>query len=232
MADETGHSELMVLRSALSRYEGTASPAALDEAFVAAAAAVAARRGDRAADPADATEIRELMAELPEFEMLVHRAVEEAERAAHQAATALWQWFGLPSVPPRWDDAERSGARLIVACACAPLRERGADWLRPRLVRLAARRWARLLTDELAASNESVWRRALGDRYESVHQRYAPRSRWRTRELSAVLVGDPTTVEALQTRLARWLTESGNFDVLSAELEAAFAQTRTPTRLA
>ena len=121
---------------------------------------------------------------------------------------------------------------MIVACACAPLQQRGAGWLRPRLLRLAARRWARLLTDELAASDEAVWRHALGARYESVHQRYAPRSRWRTRDLSAVLASDPSTVDALHTRLARWLSESGNFEALPDELEAAFVQTRTPARLA
>jgi hypothetical protein len=227
-----GENELVELRSALARYEGSASAAALDRAFVAAAATVATLRGDRAGEPADASEVRVLMAQLPEFERLVARAVEEAERAACAGAAALWQWFGLTSAPPAWDENERSGARVIVACACAPLQRRGAEWLRPRLLRLAARRWARLLTDELAAGDEALWRRALGERYESVHRRYAPRSRWRTRELSAVLTQDDSTAEALRTRLARWLADSGDFDGLPAELEAAFAQTRTPERLA
>lgn len=232
MAGDAGDNELVELRTALARYEGNGSSSALDQAFVAAGAMVASLRGDRAAEPADATEVRELMAELPEFERLVYRAAEEAERAAHAAATALWEWFGLRSAPPEWDDAERSGARVILACACAPLQQRGAEWLRPRLLRLAARRWARVLADELAASDEAVWRRALGERYESVHRRYAPRSRWRTRDLSAVLASNPSTVDALHTRLARWLSESGNFEALPDELEAAFVQTRTPARLA
>jgi hypothetical protein len=230
--DELGHHELVALRMALEDYEGNASPIALDQAFVAAAAAVARLRGDRADDPADATEARVLMDQLPEFERLVAQAVLEAERAANAGAAGLWDWFGLRSAPPAWDEAERSGARVIVACACAPLRERGAGWLRPRLLRLAARRWAQLLTAELAACDETVWRRALGERYESVHRRYAPRSKWRTRELSAIVANDPNTAQALRTRLARWIAGSGDFGTLPDELEAAFVQTRTPQRLA
>lgn len=229
---EPGHYELVALRMALADYEGDATPAALDQAFVAAAAAVATLRGDRAEDPADATEARELMDQLPEFERLVARAVLEAERAATAGAARLWEWFGLRSAPPAWDEGERSGARVIVACACAPLQGRGAGWLRPRLLRLAARRWAELLTRELAASDEAVWHRALGERYESVYRRYAPRSKWRTRDLSAVVGSDPNTAEALRMRLARWIADSGDFATLPDELEAAFVQTRTPERLA
>jgi hypothetical protein len=224
--------ELVHLRSALAQYEHSPSPVALDEAFVAAAATVAALRGDRADEPADAAEVRELMSRLPEFERLVVWAVEEAERAASAGLTALWQWFGLSSAAPAWDEAERSGARVIVACACAPLQASGAGQLRMRLRRLATPRWARLLTDELTASDEAVWRRALGDRYESVHRRYAPRGRWRAGELRDVLAKDDRTVEALRSRLARWLTDSGDFATLPAELEAAFVQSRTPSSLA
>jgi hypothetical protein len=229
--DESEHA-LVELRTALARYEGSASPAALDRAFVAAAATIAVLRGDRADQPADGTEARELMAQLPEFEQLFSDAVAEAERAAHAGATALWGWFGLRSTPPGWDEDERSGARVIVACACAPLQERGAGWLRPRLLRLAARRWAAELVEELRGSDEDVWRRAFGERYESIHRRYAPRSRWRTRSLAGLLESDPRTAEALRTRLSRWLAESGQFATLPGELEAAFVQTRTPARLA
>jgi hypothetical protein len=232
VAGVSDDNELVHLRSALAHYERSPSPAALDEAFVAAAATVAALRGDRADEPADATEVRELMTQLPEFERLVAWAVDEAERAATAGAIALWQWFGLSSAPPAWDDAERSGARVIVACACAPLQADGAGQLRTRLRRLATPRWARLLTDELVASDEAVWRRALGGRYESIHRRYAPRSRWRTGELRDVVGQDPATAEAVRARLARWLTDSGDFAALPAELEAAFVQSRTPSRLA
>ncbi len=221
-----------LLRGALIRYELSGSPAMLDEAFAAAAAAVALLRGERGHEPADAAEVRSLMARLPEFDQLVSAAVGEAERSVHAEASQLWEWFGLRSVPPEWDQAERSGARVLVACACAPLDRRGAGWLRPRLLRLAAPRWARLLTGELRAGDDRLWQLALGERYESVRRRYAPRTKWRTRELSELLTSDESTVGALQQRLAHWLAEGGDVQGLPAELEAAFVQTRAPARLA
>ena len=220
------------LGHALARYERTRSPAALDEAFGVAAATVAAARGARASEPADAVEVRRLMLALPEFERLVSLAVHEAERATHSAACRLWEWFGLTSVPPGWTEAERSGARIVVASACAPLQGRGAVWLRPRLLRLAADRWARLLASELHGGDEAVWRRALGDRYESVRQRYAPRTKWKTGSLSELLARDDRPLEALRKRLSRWLADGCEFDALAAEVEAAFVQTRTPEQLA
>jgi hypothetical protein len=220
------------LRVALARYEDTGSPAMLDQAFGAAAAAIAARRGDRAHEPADVVELRRLVAELPEFGRLVSAAVSEGERWAHAGAGELWGWFELASEPPGWNEAERSGARLLVAGACAPLDARGVEWLRLRLLKLAAERWAELLTQELRAAGEDVWRRAFGERYEELRRRYAPRTTWRTRELSRVLEQDAATVEAIRRRLARWLVQSRNFDELPGELEAAFVETRTPPRLA
>jgi hypothetical protein len=138
----------------------------------------------------------------------------------------------LSSPPPSWNEGERSAARVIVGAACAPLAGRGAAWLRPRVLRLASERWASLLVAELKASEEPVWERALGERYESVRRRYAPRTKWRTGELSGLLAVDPRPLEALKRRLSRWLAEGRDFDGLPAELEAAFVQTRTPARLA
>jgi hypothetical protein len=220
------------LRQALVHYEQNGSRAALDRAFRAAATAVAALRGQRAGEPADAVEARRVMAELPEFERLVSVAVGEAEHAARAGACRLWEWFGLRSVPPGWDEGERSGARVIVASSCAPLEGRGAAWLRPRLLRLAADRWASLLTSELRDGGDELWRRVLGERYESVRQRYAPRTKRRVGDLSELLSRDEQPLAALQKRLARWLAEGAEFDGLSTEVEAAFVQTRTPTRLA
>jgi len=220
------------LRQALARYEASRSPAAFDGAFAAAAAAVAAVRGDRAGEGADAVEVRELMSELPEFDRLVSIAVGEAERAAHAGACRLWEWFGLSSVPPGWNEAERSGARVIVASACAPLQGRGASWLRPRLLRLAADRWAAQLTGELRTGGEDPWRRALGERYESVRVRYAPRTKLRSGKLSQLLARDQRPMAALHKRLSRWLAEGGQFETLPDEVEAAFVETRTPERLA
>jgi hypothetical protein len=221
-----------LLRHALCRYEQSRSAAALDHAFGAAAAAVGALRGGRAGEPADGVEIRRLMDELPEFERLVSIAVGEAEQAAHFGARRLWEWFGLSTVPPRWNDAERSGARVVVASACAPLHGRGAAWLRPRLLKLAANRWAGLLAGELRTGDEELWRRALGERYESVRERYAPRTKRRSGHLSKLLSVDEQSVAALQQRLSRWLADGPEFDGLPAELEAAFVQTRNPARLA
>ena len=221
-----------MLERALVLYEHNRSPATLDQAFGAAAAAVAAVRGRRAAKPADAIEIRQLMEELPDFERLVSIAVSETEQAAHAGASRLWEWFGLSSVPPGWNDDERSGARIVVASACAPLHARGAAWLRPRLLKLAADRWAGLLTAELQTADEELWRRSLGERYESVRQRYALRSKRRSGQLSKLLEVDDAPLVALRKRLARWLVDSGDLDELPVEIEAAFVHSRTPARLA
>jgi hypothetical protein len=220
------------LGQALAHYEQSRSPAALDHAFGAAAAVVAVRRGARADEPADAVEVRRLMEELPEFDRLVSIAVHEAENAAQFAAGRLWEWFGLTSVPPCWDENERQAARVVVASACAPLRGRGASWLRPRLLRVAADRWAALLAGELRTADEELWRRALGERYESVRQRYAPRTKRRSGNLAQVFAKDQRPVEALRKRFSRWLAEGGEFDGLPAEVEAAFVHARTPARLA
>lgn len=220
------------LRAALVRYELSGSAATLDEGFAAAAALIAMLRPQERLEPANAEEARWLMSQLPDFEQLVTVAVGAAERSAQAAARDLWRWFGLSSVPPAWEAAERSGARVLVACACVPLEARGAGWLRPRLLRLAAQRWATLLVAELCASDDEPWRRALGARYESVHTRYAPRTRWRTRQLSQLLESDQRTVLALRDRLTRWLAEGGDLRALAAELEAAFVLTRAPDHLA
>jgi hypothetical protein len=223
---------VVTVRLALARYDKSGSPAALDQAFAAVAAAIAALRGDRAREQASADEVRQLIARLPEYDRLVTAAVGEAERAVRAGARRLWDWFGLHSEPPAWDASERPSARLLVACACAPLAEQGAKRLQARLLRLEAKRWAALLTAELRAADETVWRRALGERYESVHRRYAPRGKWRTHQLSDLIAADQTTATALRKRLARWLAEDRDFNDLLGELEAAIVETRTPPRLA
>jgi hypothetical protein len=204
----------------------------LDQAFVAAAAAVAALRGERATEPADVEELRGLVARLPEFRELVGTVVGEAERWAHAGAVELWTWFGLTTEAPGWNEAEQSGARLLVARACAPLEADGVDWLRARMLRLAAERWAAQLTAELCQSDEDLWRRVFGERYDLIRSRYAPRTAWRKRELSRVLDTDTGTVDAIRRRLASWFVQSRDVDRLPTELEAAFVETRTPARLA
>lgn len=220
------------LRVALARYETTRSPAMLDQAFVAAAAAVAALRGVRATEPATVEELRGLVEQLPEFRELVGTVVGEAEHWAHAGAVDLWTWFGLATQAPGWSESEQSAARLLVARACAPLEPGGVDWLRGRMLRLAAERWAAQLTDELCQGDEDLWRRVFGDRYELIRGRYAPRTAWRKRELSRVLATDASTVDAIRRRLANWFVGSRDLDRLPTELEAAFVETRTPARLA
>jgi len=119
-----------------------------------------------------------------------------------------------------------------VACACAPLDSHVGEWLGPRLLRLAADRWAGLLVGELRRADEDLWRRVLGERYESVWRRFAPRSRWRTRELSDLMARDDEVAGAMRRQLSRWLAEGGNIERLPSQVEAAFVHTRTPDRLA
>ena len=222
----------VALRTALERYEMARSPAALDVAFAAAARAVAERRGARANEPPDVTELKRLFEEIPEYEQLVEVAVHETERSVGAAGARLWEWFGLETPPPTWNEGERSRARLLVACACAPLDEQVVGWLGPRLLKLSADRWAGLLTADLRRADEDLWRRVLAERYESVWRRCAPRGRWRTRELSDLLAQDGATAAAMHRRLSRWLADGADVKRLPSELEAAFVETRTPDRLA
>jgi hypothetical protein len=223
---------VVALRAALERYELARSPAALDAAFVAAARAVAERRGERANEPPEVTELERLFDEIPEFEELVDVAVEETERSVESAGARLWECFDLESTPPTWNEGERSRARLLVACACAPLDEQVVGWLGPRLLKLSADRWAALLTADLRRADEDLWRRVLAERYESVWRRCAPRGRWRTGELADLLAKDDATAAAMQRRLSRWLAEGADIARVPSELEAAFVQKRAPHRLA
>ena len=125
----------------------------LDNAFGAAAAAMATARGERAGELPEMRELESLFKRLPDFERLVNVAANEAEDSARIAGAELWRCFGLNSAPPRWSDGERARARLLVACACAPVDGQGAMWLRPRLLKLAADRWAALIVEELRKRN-------------------------------------------------------------------------------
>jgi hypothetical protein len=229
-ADTTA--QVAALRIALAHYELSGSSATLDEAFAAAASAIVVLRGSRARFAAEAGELRGLMARVPEFDRLVSAAVAVAQRSACARAAELWEWFGLASEPPGWDGGEQSTARLLVAAVCAPLDRSGAEALRRRLRRLAAPRWASLLAAQLATADELLWRRALGERYESVRRRYAPRTTWRTSELRDLFACEPATVHAARDRLVRWLADGSELQVLPAELEAAFVHARAPALVA
>ena len=105
-------------------------------------------------------------------------------------------------------------------------------WLGPRLLRLSADRWAALLTADLRHADEDLWRRVLGERYESVWRRCAPRGRWRTRELADLLARDEDAAAAMQRRLSHWLAAGADIERLASEVEAAFVANRTPQQLA
>jgi hypothetical protein len=220
------------LHAAVLRYRSEGSPDRLNEAFAAAATAVAGFRGDRAGVPPEVEEVRRLFDQLPDFELLVSIAVDHAARSAAAAAARVWGWSGFADPAPAWDTAELERARLLVACACAPFDGRGVQWLGPRLQRLAAARWAALIVEQLRAVDEEWWREALGDRYESVRRRCAPRTTWRTRGLAVLVGSDERTRTALTARLERWLEAGGDPERLPAELEASLVQARTPDRLA
>jgi len=223
---------VLALRVALERYQQGRSARSLDVAFAAAARAVADVRGERAAETPSVTEIRSLFDELPDYERLVEVAVGETERSVEAAGARVWDWFGLSGAAPRWNEGERGRARLLVACACAPLDAQVVGWLGPRLLKLAADRWAGMLIDELRRADEDLWRRVLAERYESVWRRCAPRGRWRTRELADLIARDDAVAAAMRGRLARWLADGAKIERLPGEVEAAFVQTRTPDRLA
>ena len=223
---------LAELRTAVTELEQTGSADALDAAFAAAGEAVRQARGVRANEPADATEARALLSRLPELEQFATAAVSVAGDATDLAAARLWDGLGLASRPPRWDADERAGARILIACACAPYERRGAAWLVPRLLRLAAPRWAARLAEDLCRSDESHWEHALGARYASVRQRYAPRTKRRTGGVAEVVAGDERTLDALRNRLAPWLAVGPDPSTIAEEIEAAIVSTRTPSRLA
>jgi hypothetical protein len=214
---------LAALRVALDRYAFTGDPSTLDQAFAAAAAAIAVLRGHRANERCGATEARTMMSMLPELDRLASVAVREAERSLHARACALWERLGLRSPAPTWYEIERSEARVLIVAACAPLDGRSPMRLGSGLIALASQRWAALLAAQLRAGDEELWRAALADRYPAVRRRYAPRTKWRTHGLSEGVASDRPLAQALHSRLSRWLADGLDFSRFPAELEAAFA---------
>jgi len=228
--EEAASAPVAALRAALARHQVEGSSSALDEAFAAAAQAVASLRGARADQPLSTAEIRSLLVRLPDFRRFVDTAVGEVQRSAQAGAVRVWAWFGLRSAPPGWNEAELDKARMLVAFASCD--RPSAQRLGQRLLALASQRWASLLTDELSAAGEEPWRAALAERYDSVRRRCAPRTRWRMRELGDLLGPGYRTRAVLQERLAAWMATGCDFRRLALELEAAFVQTRTPDVIA
>lgn len=222
------------LRHALARYQAAPHPDELGRAFAAASAVVSrlvgAGGGTGAARP-DLGEMRRLMRTLPEFGDVVTTAAVVAERSADDAAAALWGRLRLTSPRPGWNRTEREAAEMVFACACALGEHADTERLRAGLRAIAAPRHAELLSAELATS-EPAWVAALGDRYDSVRHRCAPRTAWRSRGLSELLAADESARRAVVQRLTRWLALGGEPATLPAELEAAIVHARTPARFA
>lgn len=223
--------QLHRLREALARYRARAVPAELEGGFAAATAIVTALNGPGVAARADLEEMRGLARALPEFGELLSSAAGEAERLVFAGTAELWGALGLRSAAPAWTSAEWETARMVFACACTPAAQTTPARLQAGLRSLAAGRFAELLGQELAQSEEA-WTRALADRYESLRHRCAPRTTWGSRGLSELLRADESARRAVVARLERWLADGARLGALAAELEAAVVHARTPARIA
>jgi len=223
--------QLHRLRDALARYRARSAPAELEGGFAAATAIVSALNGPRGSARADLEEMRALARALPEFGELLSSAAGEAQRLVFAGTAELWGALGLRSATPAWTSAEWETARMVFACACTPAAQTNPARLQAGLRSLAAARFAELLGQELADSEEA-WTRALADRYESVRHRCAPRTARRSRGLSELLRSDERARQAVVARLERWLTAGARLGALADELEAAVVHARTPARLA
>ncbi len=219
------------LRRSLTRYRSSGDHRDLEPALAAAAALLATLD-----DPADrrrpeVTHLRRLAQAIPEFGELLSVATAEAERAVGAGAARLWTGLGLRSASPVWTPEEREAARMVFAFACAARPVIGRDRIEAGLRPIGARRLAGLLCSELAA-DERVWIKALGDRYDSVRHRYAPRNAWRSLRLADLLSSDQGAQEAVTARLQAWIVAGGHPGHLASELEAALVHCRTPDKYA
>jgi hypothetical protein len=223
--------QLHRLRVALARYRARSVPAELEGGFAAATAIVTALNGSAGSARADLEEMRRLARALPEFGELLSSAAGEARRLVFAGTAELWNVLGLRSRAPEWTSAEWETARMVFACACTPAAQTNPARVQTGLRSLAAGRFAELLVQELA-DGEEAWMRALGDRYESVRHRCAPRTPRRSRGLAELLLTDESARLAVVTRLERWLVSGARLVALADELEAAVVHARTPARLA
>jgi hypothetical protein len=221
---------LLALRAALLRYRMTAAPAELSGAFPHAAAMTETMVTSVNGRP-ELEQLRRLANTLPEYGELLSAATGEAERVVCAGTTGVWRSLRLRSTPPSWNPAERDTARMVFACASAQAMRLDPVRFQDGLRAVAAPRFARLLCRELAESEEA-WTRALGDRYQSVRHRCAPRTTWRSLGLSDLLRDDEASRSAVTRRLERWMAAGGMIPALAGELEAAIVHARTPARFA
>lgn len=236
--------QLARLRGALRRYRDHGIPGALEAAFAAAAAIVAAAEmeaqpaPDRARGPhqapggrADLERLRHLAFAIPDLGELLSCAANEAQRAVEEGVGLLWMAIGLRGTAPSWTAEEWEAARMVFACACAPAPAPPPARLRESLRTLAAGRFAKAMSDALAL-DEAPWRRALGDRYDSVRHRCAHRTTWRSRGLAELVRTDESARAAVTARLERWICAGGEASLLAGELEAALVHASARPRFA
>ncbi|HLH66883.1 MAG TPA: hypothetical protein VKV27_14395 [Solirubrobacteraceae bacterium] len=228
----TAAPQLARLRGALRRHRDAGAPGALDAAFAAAAAVVAAAGAtpQPGARP-DLQRLRQLAQAIPDLGELLSCAADEAERAVAAGVSRVWHALELRGHPPAWTREEWDAARMVFACACVPAPAPAPERLRDSLRTLAAGRFAALIADALAAE-ERPWVRALADRYEPLRHRCARRTAWRSRGLAHLVRSDPSSREAVVRRLERWICAGADLDALAGELEAALVHARARPRFA
>ncbi len=218
-------------REATERFERTASSLAFDEAFAYARASIQALVDEAPPATLDLARARELMGALPSVARLVELAAGRAGRTVSERMRAVWRELGLSSVAPAWSAEERALAGPIILLALAAGETETRERLPVTLRRLAAARFASRLVEELSACPDATWQAGLGEAYDSVVTRYAPRTRQGRHGLS-VLLTDARVGEELQRRLTAWFADGAERAQLSGALEAALCHTRTPSRVA
>jgi hypothetical protein len=155
-----------------------------------------------------------------------------AERAAAEGLTNLWRALRLRSKPPRWSEAELLSACQAVHQTAREEPARAMSEARMILRRVAARRLAERLVEELGTCREGTWRLILGERYASVAHRCAPRKGLRRGTLAGAVAADPRLRADLADRLAEWFRLGAPMMELADIAEAVLVHHRTPARRA
>jgi hypothetical protein len=223
--------QLGPLRASLAAYRRSGDTAFLDAAFAAARGLIAAMPWVASGSRPELEELRWVTRTIPEFSELLSRAADEAETAISASLVQTWRALGLRRGPPGWTAPELEAARMLFARTCTADASVPNERVPAGLRGLTAGRAALQLTRELAG-DEQLWRRALGQRYDSVRHRYARRTTWRTRGLAELMRDNEAVQGAVNARLQRWLTHGARLGALAGELEASLVHERTPPRFA
>lgn len=228
---EDALAQLGPLRTALAAYRRSGDAVYLDLAFAAARGLIATLPWVGVRPRPELEELRWVTRTVPEFSELLSSAADEAEIAISSGLLQTWRALGLRRGPPDWTRPEVESARVLFAWMCAAGPSAPTERVPAGLRGLTAVRAALQLTAELAA-DERLWKRALGQHYDSVRHRYARRTTWRNRGLADLVRDNGGVQRAVSARLERWLTEGARLPTLAGELEAALVHERTPVRFA